>query len=108
METPLILWSTIVVGGLITFAIRWSFIALLERIRMPEWFQRALRFVPAAVLSAITLPELANRGGTLDLSFANPQLLAGLAAVLVAWRTRNILLTIAAGMAALLLFQWIL
>jgi branched-subunit amino acid transport protein len=92
----------------LTFATRLSFILLLDRIRVPEWFRRGLRFVPMAVLSAIILPELTSPHGSLFLSWRNPQLLAGLVAILVAWRTKNVLLTIAVGIAALLIFQWIL
>ena len=102
------LWLTIVIAGVLTFATRLSFIALLERIKLPAWFQRALRFVPAAVLSAIILPETASRNGAQDLSLHNPQILAGCLAVLVAWRTKNVLVTILAGMAALLALQAVL
>ena len=105
MEASLNIWLIMLVGGLLTFAIRLSFIFLLEKVKTPDWFKRALRFVPPAVLSAILLPALAQRNGPVDISFHNPQLLAGLAAVLVAWRTRNVFLTIAAGLAALLFLQ---
>jgi branched-subunit amino acid transport protein len=99
------LWLTILAAGVATYATRLSFIFLLERIEVPALFQRSLRFVPVAVLSAIILPELVERNGTLDPSPLNPQLLAGLLAVLVAWRTKNVLLTISAGMAALLIIR---
>jgi branched-subunit amino acid transport protein len=99
------IWLIMLIGGLLTFGIRLSFIYLLEKVKTPDWFKRSLRFVPPAVLTAILLPALVQRNNTLDFSFRNPQLLAGAAAVLVAWRTRNIFLTIAAGMAALLLLQ---
>jgi len=89
------------VAGLVTFAIRLSFIALLGRVEVPPLLTRALRFVPAAVLSAIIVPELVVRDGAPDLRLGNPRLLAGLLAALVAWRTRSVLTTIAAGMAAL-------
>jgi branched-subunit amino acid transport protein len=102
------LWLVIVVAGLLTFATRLSFILLLDRIKVPDWFWRGLRFVPVAVLSAIILPELATRNAALDLSLRNPQLLAGAMAILVAWRTKNVLLTIIAGMAALLLIQFLM
>ncbi len=98
-------WVTMVAAGLLTFATRLSFILLLDKINMPLWFRQSLRFVPVAVLSAIILPELVQRNGALDISWHNPQLLSGAVAVLVAWRTRNVLLTIIAGMAALLLLQ---
>ncbi len=102
------IWLVMILAGLLTFATRLSFILLLERIRAPEWFWRGLRFVPAAVLSAIILPELTNPNGSLFLSCRNPQLLAGAAAILVAWKTRNVLLTIAVGMAALLVLKLVL
>jgi branched-subunit amino acid transport protein len=102
------LWLVMLIAGLLTLATRLSFILLLERIQVPEWFRGGLRFVPVAVLSAIILPELTNPKGSLFLSWHNPQLLAGAVAILVAWRTRNVLLTIATGMAALMVFQFIL
>ena len=102
------IWLVMLVGGLLTFATRLSFILLLHRIKVPVWFRRGLRFVPVAVLSAIILPELTRPEGTLFLSWRNPQLLAGAVAILVAWRTKNVILTIVAGMAALLVFQFVL
>jgi branched-subunit amino acid transport protein len=89
------------VAGLVTFATRLSFIALLGRVEVPPFFKRALRYVPPAVLSAIIFTEILVRDGAPDLSPGNERLLAGGAAALVAWRTRNVLLTIAVGMAAL-------
>jgi branched-subunit amino acid transport protein len=65
----------------------------------------ALRFVPPAVLSAIVLPELVMPSGSLDLSLHNLRLLAGCVAMLVAWRTKNVLGTIVVGIGVLLLLQ---
>ncbi len=99
------IWLVMLIGGVLTFLIRLSFIALLHRWAVPDWFRRGLRFVPVAVLSAIILPELTNPNGSLFISWRNPQLLAGGVAILVAWRTKNVILTILAGMAALLILQ---
>ena len=41
----------------------------------------------------------------MNVSPLNPRLLAGIIAALVAWRTRNTMLTILAGMAALWIVQ---
>lgn len=98
-------WLIIIVGGLITFAMRLSFIYFFGRIEIPAALRRSLRFVPPAVLSAIILPELLLPAGHLDLSLGNHRWLAGLVAILVAWRTRNTLLAILAGMVALLILQ---
>ncbi len=92
------LWPVLILGGLATFAIRASFILLIGRRQIPLLLRRALHYIPPAVLTAIILPELLLPDGRLQLSPANPHLLAGGAAALVAWRTRSVLLTIVAGM----------
>jgi branched-subunit amino acid transport protein len=102
------IWLLLLFSGLLTFGTRLSFILLLDRIKVPAWFRRGLRFVPPAVLSAIILPDLFSQNSVLNLSLLNPQLYSGALAVLVAWRTKNVLLTILVGMIALLIFQAIL
>jgi len=93
------------VAGLATFATRLSFIALLGSEDVPPVLKRALRYVPPAVLTAIVFTEVLVRDGAPDPSPRNLRLLASVAAALVAWRTRNVLLTIAVGMAALWIAQ---
>jgi branched-subunit amino acid transport protein len=102
------IWLVMLLGGLITFAIRFSFIYLFGRFHIPETVRKALHYVPPAVLSAIVFPELFLQNGTLDLSVHNVRLLAGAVAILVAWYSKNTLLTILVGMLALILFQWLL
>jgi branched-subunit amino acid transport protein len=99
------IWLTIAAAGALTFLTRLSFIALLGRWQPPELLHRALRYVPPAVLSAIIFPELLMHEGQLFVSIYNARLLAGLIAVIVGWGTRNIFLTIAAGMLALYSLQ---
>ena len=102
------LWLTLLGMGLITYGIRLSMILLLGRVSISEDWQRALRLVPPAVLSAIIFPELLRPNGSLDISFGNARLLAGIIAAVVAWRTKNALLTIGVGMAALWILQAVL
>jgi branched-subunit amino acid transport protein len=99
------LWIVIVLMGVVTYGLRLSLIALLGRFEVPPFISRGLRFVPPAVLSAIILPELVQPSGQLNLSLGNVRLLAGLLAMLVAWRTRNVLLTVGAGMVGLWILQ---
>ena len=104
------IWLVMILGGLITFAIRFSLIYLLAqgRFELPETVRRALHYVPPAVLSAIVFPELFMHDGTWNVSPDNPRLLAGLLAIAVAWLSRNTLITIVAGMLALFLLQFLL
>lgn len=106
MESPLILLLTILAAGILTFLIRLSFIALHGRVNLPEWFTRALTFVPVAVLSAIILPELLITNGALNFTLLNPRLIAGITAALIAWRTKNVWATIAVGMVLLWAVQY--
>ncbi len=96
------IWLVMLLGGALTFGMRLSFIYLFGRFEIPVMVKRALRFVPPAVLSAIIAPGLFMPDNTLDLSLSNVHLMAGVVAILVAWRTKNTLLTIIAGMITLL------
>ena len=101
------IWLVMLLGGFITFLIRFSLIYLFGRFKIPETMRQALRYVPPAVLSAIIFPELFFQDGALNLSPDNTRLLAGLVAILVAWITRNTLITIIAGMVALFALQFL-
>lgn len=98
------IWGAMLAMGVLTLSLRSSFLVLPERVRLPTLLRRALRFVPAAVLTAIYAPELMVQSGSINLSLDNARLLAGLVAIAVAWRLRRTFLTIAAGMLALHLF----
>jgi len=102
------LWLMLLIIGLITYAIRLSCIGLLGQREMPALLLKALRFVPITVLPAIILPQLFLRNNTLVLSVQNPRWIAGILAGIVAWRTRNVLLTILIGMVALWVLQFLL
>jgi branched-subunit amino acid transport protein len=104
------IWLVMLLGGLITFGIRFSLIYLLAegRLEIPETMRKALHYVPPAVLSAIIFPELFLHDGMLNVSLENIRLLAGVIAILVAWFSRNTLVTIIAGMLALFLLQFLL
>ena len=102
------IWLVFLLGGLITFAIRFSFIYLFGRFHVSDALRKALHYVPPAVLSAIIFPELLIRSETVDLSLDNHRLIAGLVAILAAWLTKNIFITILSGMITLLLLQFFL
>lgn len=102
------LWLVMVAGGALTFLTRLSFIAAEGRFAVPRWFRAMLPFVPVAVLTALIAPELLRPGGAWNVSLANPRLVAGVVAVIVAAMSRNILLTISIGFAVFLGLHWLL
>ena len=101
------IWLVMLIGGLITFGMRFSLIFLFGRFEVPQTMRRALHYVPPAVLSAIIFPELLYPAGSLDLSLGNTRILAGIVAIIVAWYTKNTLLTILTGIITLLILQFL-
>jgi branched-subunit amino acid transport protein len=91
--------------GLLTYATRLSFILVLGQMDVPLLIRRAMRLVPPAVLSALIVPDLLVSNGALTLSLTNPRLVAGVVAVGIAWRTKNIFWTVGVGMVVLLGLQ---
>ena len=100
------LWLIILGMTAVTFAGRASFLLLPAHVQLPGLFVRSLRYVPAAVLTAIWAPELLLQKGVLSLALGNERLLAGMVAIAVAWRYRVTFGTIVAGLVALHLFDW--
>jgi branched-subunit amino acid transport protein len=108
MSTPGELWLAIAGMAVVTYALRASFLLLPPSVPTPALLKRALRFVPAAVLTAIWAPELLLENQVLYVSLQNERLLAGMVAIAVAWRWRLTSVTIAAGLTALHLFDWLI
>jgi branched-subunit amino acid transport protein len=102
------LWIVLVSVGLLTLATRLSFIVLQDRWQPPELFQRGLRFVPLAVLSALVFPDVLLRDQHIAIPPDLPRLSGALVACLVAWRSKNIFLTIGSGMLVFYLLRLIL
>jgi branched-subunit amino acid transport protein len=96
----------VVIGmGVTTYGLRAGSLLLAERLPSWPWLGSFLRFVPVAVLSAIAAEATLIVNNRIDLSpLSNPRLLAAVLAIVVAGRTRRMLLTIAVGMIAF----WIL
>ena len=97
------LWVAFALMAMTTVGTRGSFILLGEKGRLPPALQRALRYAPAAALSALVMPDLLLDGAGFD-PF-NPKLAAGLVVILVALRSRNPWLPFILGMATLLVLR---
>jgi branched-subunit amino acid transport protein len=83
-------------------------LATLSRTSLPRWAEEWLRLVPGAILAASLAQSLLVQGDRLALTWRNPYLLAALPAFLVAWRTRNVLLTMVCGMAGFVASNYVL
>ena len=97
-------WLAIGLAGVGTFAMRASFLAAASRLaEVPPGVQRILRQIPPAALASIVVPALLRPGG--ELGLWQPRLAAGILAAAVAWKTRNVALTLVVGMGVLLVLE---
>lgn len=94
------LWIVILSVGVLNYGSRLSFIAFFANRSMPPLLARALKFVPAAMLTALILPMIvaAPSGTSLQIDARLP---AAIVAAAVAYVVRGTLPTLAAGMLAL-------
>ena len=94
---------------LVTFSIRYILLPLSGRIRFSDSMQRALGYVPPAVLTAIIVPAaLIPDGQTLSISWTNPYCVGAVVTALIGRFSKNLLITIVGGMAVFALWQWVL
>lgn len=84
----------------VTYGIRYFLFAFADRIRMAPWIESSLKFIPPAVLIAITVPAVLLPRGQWHLSLSNPYLIAAAVTTAAGIVTKNLLATIAIGLAA--------
>ncbi len=100
---PMREWLIIVGAGLGTYMSRALFLLLGDRVTMPPFVKRSLRYVAPAAFAGIVAPGvLIGETGT-----EIEKVLAMIAALLVVWRTRNLVACMIVGMATLWLLQWL-
>jgi branched-subunit amino acid transport protein len=100
------IWAIIVLLGLGTYLIRFSFLGLIGNRRIPDWVLRHLRYTPVAVLPGLVAPLVlwpAATGGEPDAA----RLAAAAVTVGVGLASRNVLLAIVCGGLALALGLWL-
>ena len=91
----------------VTFGVRYPVLALVSRLALPPVVLDALKFIPPAVLMAIVIPAVLMPAGQVNFGLDNAYLVAGIAAALIVWRTKNLLLTIVLGMVIFLGWRWL-
>ncbi len=94
------IWTIIIVMGIGTFLIRFSFLGLIGNRPMPAFVLRLLRYTPVAVLPGMVAPLVLWPAAT-DGQFDPVRVLAACATVLIGIWTRNVLWAILGGAATL-------
>lgn len=95
-HSDLSIWVMIILLGIGTFLIRWSFLGALGNRDLPQWFMRMLRYTPVAVLPALVAPLVMWPAAT-DGQPEPARLSAAIVTVAIGVLTKNIILAILGG-----------
>lgn len=105
--SPLRIWTVILVLGLGTYLLRYSFLGVLGQRQLPGWAMRHLRFTTVAVMPALVAPGVLwppATGGHPDPA----RLLAAAATMIVGFATRSMIAAIVAGLVTLYAALWLI
>jgi branched-subunit amino acid transport protein len=102
------LWLTIIGMGIVTYAVRLSFLVFIRHESLPEAAREALQYVLPAVMAAVIVPAAlyVDGSGEFEPWLTNPRVPAAVVAGVVAWYTGSAWATIGGGMAVLWLLEW--
>ena len=94
------IWSGIIVCGVITFLIRFIPMSGIISRELSPSAKNSFKYIPLAVLSPIIVNDLSIIENNSFILFENYKIYAGLISIIVALITNNILATISIGMAS--------
>ena len=93
-------WFTIIIAGIITYFMRMTMVALIDRDLLGERVKEVLAYVPSAVFPAIIFPGIfINDYGTF-IEMNDPKIFGATIAILVGYFSRNVIATILSGLSS--------
>ena len=97
-------WTLAIILGLacVTVVSRGFFFISSRPWSLPRWAERGLQYAPIAALSAVVVPEVVMSHGQLIGTWQDARIFGALAGAAVFFWRRNVLMTIAVGMAVYL------
>jgi len=91
--------------GIVTYLTRMIPASFLAKRQIPELFVKFLNHIPAAVLAALLFPSILMPEGSIAISSSNHILLAALISLPVAYKSKNMFLTVILGMIIMVLLR---
>ena len=93
-------WTSIFIAGFVTYLTRMGMILLIDKDVFNDNFRKILSYVPSVVFPSIIFPGiLLDDYGTL-VAITDPKIYGALTAIIVGFFSRNVILTIASGLAS--------
>ena len=91
-------WQSLIIAGIITYFMRMSMVALVNRNLLSDKIKAVLAYVPSAVFPAIIFPGIfINEYGTF-IEMNDPKIFGAIVAIIVGYFSRNVIATILSGL----------
>ena len=91
-------WFTIIIAGIITYCMRMTMVALVDRDLLGEKVKAVLAYVPSAVFPAIIFPGIFINDYGAFIELNDPKIFGAIVAILVGYFSRNVIATIISGL----------
>ena len=91
-------WFTIIIAGIITYFMRMTMVALVDRDLLGERVKEVLAYVPSAVFPAIIFPGIFINDYGMFIEMNDPKIFGAIVAILVGYFSRNVIATIISGL----------
>jgi branched-subunit amino acid transport protein len=101
-------WGLVIGMAATNIIMRWTPLAVMSRLELPDVVRRWLGYIPVSVMAAIVAVQVLRPQGTFRFDLANPYLLAALPTAVVYKFTRSFLGATLTGIVAFLAFRYLL
>ena len=99
-------WFLIFGMFILTFFPRYIPLGLAGKVKIPDFIESSLKFVPIAVLTSIITQSSLIREGEISLNFSNYYLVATFVSFVVSKLTNQLLIVVATGMVVFYILKW--
>ena len=93
-------WLSIVIAGIVTYFMRMTMVALVDRDLLGEKVKAVLAYVPSAVFPAIIFPGIFINDYGAFIEMNDPKIFGAIVAILVGYFSRNVIATILSGLSS--------
>ena len=91
-------WFSIIIAGILTYFMRMTMIALVDRDLLGNKIKAVLEYVPSAVFPAIIFPAIFINDYGVFIEIHDPKIFGAIVAIIVRYFSKNIIATILSGL----------